>query len=400
MLQWTGGGTTSTFNNNSTLSKNAGSGVAIIETHFHNSNAVTVSMGELHLGHSASTATSTGSFQVDAGTILGVAGNNTMTAASSFTGDGGFLFINGGTTVIQGSYGLTGTLEVKKGTLSFEVPVSIEDHVSISGGTLGYTMAPSAINADVLMTTGTLMTAVDLPISGMLEQSSGTMTGSGKVTVAGMFNWAKGTQSGDGETVANGGMVMSGTVGRALNTRTLTLNGTSSWTGGTVQLWNNAIINNNALFEIQTDNGMLQWTGGGTTSTFNNNSTLSKNAGSGVAIIGAFIINPGSITVTSGTLNFGKTFEQTAIGTLTVEIASNMVFDSYAITQSATLDGTLTIDLLGGFEPVVGTTFVIMTFPSLSGTFATINGIDIGNGTHFEITYGATDISLTVVLDP
>ena len=64
------------------------------------------------------------------------------------------------------------------------------------------------------------------------------------------------------------------------------------------------------------------------------------------------------------------------------------------------LDGTLAIILEGGFEPVEGATFVIMTSDvSVSGIFATINGVDIGNGTHFEISYGASTVTLEVFAD-
>jgi len=47
----------------------------------------------------------------------------------------------------------------------------------------------------------------------------------------------------------------------------------------------------------------------------------------------------------------------------------------------------------------VGDSFEIVTFASRSGTFASEQGLDIGNGTHFEVTYGATNVVLEVVLD-
>ncbi|MFC1775926.1 hypothetical protein ACFL3I_01130, partial [Pseudomonadota bacterium] len=179
-------GTISTLNNNSTITKSAGSGITEIQASFNNNGTILVSSGELWMGHTNGVGTSTGVFQVDAGKILGISGTNTMTAASSFTGDGGFVFNAGGTTVIQGSYNLQGTLGVKGGTLSFANPVSIEDDVTVtSNGTLEYTQA-SVINADVYLSGGNLIAAGTLPISGILQQSGGTLKGTGKVTVAGL----------------------------------------------------------------------------------------------------------------------------------------------------------------------------------------------------------------------
>jgi hypothetical protein len=47
----------------------------------------------------------------------------------------------------------------------------------------------------------------------------------------------------------------------------------------------------------------------------------------------------------------------------------------------------------------VGDSFEIVTFASRSGTFASEQGLDIGNGTHFEVLYGANSVTLQVVLD-
>jgi len=112
----------------------------------------------------------------------------------------------------------------------------------------------------------------------------------------------------------------------------------------------------------------------------------------------AIFNNSDTISVDSGQLAFNREFIQDATGTLGVNIADSE-FDSYAVGQSATLDGTLTINLLGGFMPAVDATFAIMTYSSLTGTFDSVNGVDIGNGTHFSIIYGANDITLKVVPD-
>jgi len=118
-----------------------------------------------------------------------------------------------------------------------------------------------------------------------------------------------------------------------------------------------------------------------------------------VTNIFADLNNSNSIEVTTGTLGFGKTFTQNASATLKIRISSGG-FDSYAITQSATLDGTLEISLEGGYEPNLGQTFQIMTFASRTGTFATVNGLAIVSGRKFAITYEVDKVVLEVVTDP
>ena len=54
-------------------------------------------------------------------------------------------------------------------------------------------------------------------------------------------------------------------------------------------------------------------------------------------------------------------------------------FDKYTVTSAATLDGSLSINLVNGYLPNIGDTFEIMTFASRNGTFLAVNGIDIGS---------------------
>ena len=118
--------------------------------------------------------------------------------------------------------------------------------------------------------------------------------------------------------------------------------------------------------------------------------------GDGVTNIAAEFTNSGSLSATSGSIGLQRTFTQTSNGTLFVEIA-NGDFDSFAVSQGATLDGDLNIDLTGGYQPPVSTTFEIMTCNTCSGTFATIINQSIGNGTEFVPSYGSNDVTLTVM---
>ncbi len=183
-----------------------------------------------------------------------------------------------------------------------------------------------------------------------------------------------------------------------LQSRTLTLDGPSTWTAGQIRLWNAATLNNNSTFDIQTDEN-LQHTSGAI-STFINNGTVSKTAGSGTTIIGAIMVNGGTVQAPSGAIAFDRTYDQTPLGTLNVRIGGitpTVAFNQYSVSQAATLSGTLAITLVNSYEPDLGDTFEIMTFGSRSGTFSSVQGLIIGNGKRFELTYGATNVILEVV---
>ena len=64
-----------------------------------------------------------------------------------------------------------------------------------------------------------------------------------------------------------------------------------------------------------------------------------------------------------------------------------------------TLDGTLNVVLVDGYVPPIGTTIDIVSYSpgSLTGQFAVINGLDIGNGTSFSPTYTDNALVLEVV---
>ena len=105
-------------------------------------------------------------------------------------------------------------------------------------------------------------------------------------------------------------------------------------------------------------------------------------------------INPGGAG--TGPLAITGNYTQLASGVLNIDLGgltAGSQFDQLAVTGTATLDGTLNVDLIGGFTPSPGDTFQIMTYASSTGTFATING----HGATYNPTYGSTGLTLTVV---
>ena len=60
------------------------------------------------------------------------------------------------------------------------------------------------------------------------------------------------------------------------------------------------------------------------------------------------------------------------------------------VSQRRRLDGTLTVTLNNDFVPNSGDSFTLMTFASVTGTFATIDG----DGSLFTPSFDAEDVTL------
>jgi hypothetical protein len=372
------GGVVTTFNNNDTVTKSAGTGEAELSVNFFNTatGTVNVNSGTLTLGANNGAANSEGDFVIAESTTLGLQGDHMMSSMTSISGMGGVEVSGSGADVaIQGTYTASGPLSISGGLLTFDTtPVTVGD-ITVSGGTLSLTSA--------------------LESTGTLQQTGGTVTGAADLTLAGLMTWTTGgTQSGSGETIANGGVAISG--------RTLTLNAASTGFGD-LRAQNGATINSNAALEILFDDP-LQHAGGADT-TFNNNAETNKSGGAGNMEMRADFINAGSLTVDSGSITLERDYTHplpTGAGTLHVGIAGLADFDNYAISGAANLNdlGTLEVSLLNAYEPNLADSFIIMTFASRVGEFSAHNGLIIGNNKRFDVTYGATSITLTVVMDP
>jgi hypothetical protein len=102
----------------------------------------------------------------------------------------------------------------------------------------------------------------------------------------------------------------------------------------------------------------------------------------------------------AGQLTITGNYTQLATGVLRIELGgltAGSQYDRLVVLGSTTLDGTLDILLLEGFLPSPGNMFLPLTFASRTGTFATINGLNLGSGLLLAPTYSATNLALTVI---
>jgi hypothetical protein len=286
----------------------------------------------------------------------------------------------------------------------------VEGAYSITGGTI---VSAGTINFDA----NVILSSVTL--------SGGTLSGVGDVAVQGLLTWTGGTMSGQGQTDANGSLALSGNNNKGLDGRTLNNAGAAIWSGtGNLSGSNGAVLNNlfGATFDVQGDA-----TFGDTSTVFNNAGVFFKSMGSGATTINAFVYNTGSIEVDSGALTVGNDFVnagcfspggnnhtavltingnyiQTAQGVLSIDLGGtggSPQYDQLRVTGTVLLDGTLQVQLINGFSPVLNDSFQVLTFTagSVVGDFATVSLPTLDGGLFLAPTYTSTALSL-VTLGP
>jgi Tol biopolymer transport system component len=89
-----------------------------------------------------------------------------------------------------------------------------------------------------------------------------------------------------------------------------------------------------------------------------------------------------------------------ALSTANIEIGGLIAgtdHDQATVTGTFTADGTLNIDVINGFTPLLGQTFTVLTYASRTGEFADTTGLSIDASLEFQLNWGATALDLEVV---
>lgn len=107
------------------------------------------------------------------------------------------------------------------------------------------------------------------------------------------------------------------------------------------------------------------------------------------------LVSPG---FSPGTIFVVGDYTQGANGTLIIEFASDTSFDQLVVSGSASLDGTLQLDLLGGYTPV-GQSFEVLTATNgVTGTFAAITGNSATLAP--DVTYNPFNVTVAFIQVP
>ena len=350
------------------LRKSAGTGTTTVSVPCANTGSVQVNSGTLTL----TPDDSTGSFTAAAGTTLALSLSPTaatLAPAASITGAGNF-------TVTAGYFGYAitnyGTINVG-GTNTF------------SGGTAVLAGNCTITNTPLIVNGGTVIFNSVGPLApASLSFSSGTLAGSMPVTVAGPFNWTGGILGSAGSSLvvtANGGLTISGGVGKSCYGGALVNNGAGSWSGGTVTCYSTALFSNtpSGTLDLTADcSAFSQPTG---RSSLANAGTLRKSAGSGTSTIGPAILNNGVLQANIGTLSFTGPFLQN--GGQTVLNGGNLTFTLTAQLRGGALSGAGTVTGSVSNNATVS--------PGASPGLLSISGsYTEGPGAHLQIELGGT----------
>jgi hypothetical protein len=121
---------------------------------------------------------------------------------------------------------------------------------------------------------------------------------------------------------------------------------------------------------------------------------------SGTGVIVGDLTNAGLVTPggdgAAGLLWVIGNYTQTASGTLAIGLggAAAGTYAQLVVNGTATLDGTLQVNLLGDYVPAVGDRFTVLTFGGRNGDFAFYDLPDLGAGRYLDPAYDAAGLTL------
>ncbi len=268
--------------------------------------------------------------------------------------------------------------------------------------------------------------------------NDGNIAGSGVISVYGLMTWTSGTIGGSGVVLidAGGMMTISSTPTRTLDQRQIINNGVIEWVRGDIILANGAVVENATEGQILSSpagsisgSGFLlnagEFVQDSPDSTvvqvpFSNAGTIDISVGwlvientflhsEGGLLqgVGTFDVTNATITEFEGDIGPGQSPGiLTVEGNLTlgvnstvyIEIDGTTVASEYdRLDVSGNLGLTGTLDITMGFTPSLGNSFNVLGFGTVSGSFTSINGLNIGGGLELDPIWETTYLALDVI---
>jgi hypothetical protein len=316
--------------------------------------------------NNAGTMTWSGSanWQINNGSVFNNSGTFTVSGDATIQefGSGTSMVNNSGTfkktsnanktTIISCQFNNTNQLNISSGTLDIDQggsntgTINVTSTLLFDNGTFSVNSG-SALNGagTYLVNGGGAFLTFNLDISlANLTLTAGTVNGPNQLTISNQFNWnGSSTMGGSGKTVIPNGatMAINGSGVKILDTRTLNLAGTGTWSStADWQINTGATFNNSGSFTINTDSNVPNFGSG--TASINNSGTFIKisPSGSGITQIGPVLNNTGTLTITSGTLEIAGGGSNT--GTINVAANQTLFFDNltFLVNAGSALNGT------------------------------------------------------------
>jgi hypothetical protein len=330
--------------------------------------------------------------------------NSTVNLGGSFTRSGlGTFNRSGGTVNLTGTLNNSGALltldaasgswrllggTINGGTINFadgQTLVTTTTGGTLSGVTFNGDLTLSQTDAFVRVSNGlTLNGTAHLSGANTQIRSIGNQTigGSGSISFEGSTGSERYlTIEGTGQLTLAAGFTVRGGRGRI---------GHQLETGGANVLVNEGTI----LADVSGQTLNIQPS---STGSFSNSGVLE--AGNGGSLNGSRLASQsGRIVAGAGGLVSitGNLIQETS-ASLDIEILGTTAsqYGRLTVSGSVTLSGALNVAVGGGFVPVAGNTFVVLTFGSRSDDFSTVNGLGLPNDLVFNRTFSASNLTLT-----
>ncbi len=366
------------FRNSGQLLKSSGAGLARLGVFssypitFENSGSVTAQSGVLQLFGNGNLS---GAFATVAGARVELAGTWTQTGlnAPTVTGAGETRFTSGTARLLDRIPGLR-----------------------LTGGNVAPLPAFQAGGAITnLALEGAALTGTNVVLGTLICQAvSGPLT----IGPGAAVTWTAGAWSGPIVIESNAVLTLTTSVARELNGPLTNRGSVFLQNGATLYLYgqNGAQVYSTGLWDFQSDADLYGINGN---PPFRNSGLLRKSAGTGSARIGVnssypvAFENVGVMEAVSGTLAF---FGSAVVTNGTTRIALRALNDygRLAYFNPVTLGGTFSAYLTGGYQPVVGNKFTVVTFPSATNVFTSQT---LPEGIVWQTDYAAANVSLTVL---
>ncbi len=275
--------------------------------------------------------------QVGSGSVVQNANSGTMngpgTVGSTMNSPSNDLVVNGG-VFVNSNGGTIGAASLA-GTVGSKV-ITGPSNITVSSGSLTNSNSGTIENSS----TGSLISLGSARFPSSLNISGGTVSNLNTGAV-------DGTSFGSLIKVSNFGSAINISGGVLLNNDTVQ-SPVINITGGTLQ--GSATSTSPGLYTGPSS------TPGPTAA------TIVTNSGG--------IVEPTNGT-SPGTMTINGTYNQTASGIFLVDLSNTSTFSQLSVLNTANIDGTLEVDFLSGNTVKSGDSFVVLTAPTLSGTFAT-----------------------------
>lgn len=382
--------------------------------------------------------TTTGTINVQTGRTLTLQGLNAGAANKNYNLNGGSMGGAGTVSVVSSTLNLNRNLPIATSSTRLDgndCVVNGPDTLTFSSGVTTH-FELSTLNAVTIVEAGATLELLNTVLAGG-HTNSGILQVMGTCEANGMFDSQPGSAirlwggTGavtsnlvvPGDFVNNGTMEFNSPVGSGPALFTSTAGSLINSATGTIvvlpavhlreirgHLENFGLLDIKANFRLNrvdpahTNEGTVS-IGAGFTLTFTGIGTFTNKL-TGV-LSGSGTISPGNVSIIQqGTIRPGGSAGRLSINDSVVNEPSSELdieiggaspgtgHDQLSVQGALTVDGTLNITLLNGYQPQPGTRYVIATCDGRSGTFDLINGLDYGIGQMWTVVYSDTNIVL------